>query len=111
MVYILCTLIDTSLCKPDDGQSRSKHIADVTSCRIQLSIVLCKDGLIHSNLSYVHSGMETAQFKFVNIIIKKEMTTNDNSKFAQKQNFRSTCSFDRCEHRTLQSRSHILTFK
>jgi len=32
--------------KPDDGQARPKHVADVTSCRIQLSIVLCKDGLI-----------------------------------------------------------------
>ena len=42
----LCTLIDTNLCKPDDGQARPKHVADVTSCRIQLSIVLCKDGLI-----------------------------------------------------------------
>jgi len=52
MVYIvnhgipLCTLIDTNLCKLDDGQARPKHVADVTSCRIQLSIVLCKDGLI-----------------------------------------------------------------
>ena len=42
----LCTLIDTNLCNPDDGQARPKHVADVTSCRIQLSIVLCKDGLI-----------------------------------------------------------------
>ena len=42
----LCTLIDTNLCKPDDGQARPKHVADATSCRIQLSIVLCKDGLI-----------------------------------------------------------------
>ena len=42
----LCTLIDTNVCKPDDGQARPKHVADVTSCRIQLSIVLCKDGLI-----------------------------------------------------------------
>jgi len=30
----LCTLIDTNLCKPDDGQTRPKHAADVTSCRI-----------------------------------------------------------------------------
>jgi len=30
----LCTLIDTNLCKPDDGQTRPKHVADVTSCRI-----------------------------------------------------------------------------
>jgi len=29
-----CTLIDTKLCKPDDGQIRPKHVADVTSCRI-----------------------------------------------------------------------------
>jgi len=42
----LCTLINTNLCKPDDGQARPKHVADVTSCRIQLSIVLCEDGLI-----------------------------------------------------------------
>jgi len=42
----LCTLIDTNLCKRYDGQARPKHVADVTSCRIQLSIVLCKDGLI-----------------------------------------------------------------
>ena len=42
----LCTLIDTNLCKPDDGQARPRHVADVTICRIQLSIVLCKDGLI-----------------------------------------------------------------
>jgi len=39
-------LIDTHLCKPDDGQARPKHVADVTSCRIQLSIVLCKEDLI-----------------------------------------------------------------
>jgi len=26
----LCTLIDTKLCKPDDGQIRPKHVADVT---------------------------------------------------------------------------------
>jgi len=43
--------IDTNLCKPDDGQARPKHVADVTICRIQLSIVLCKDGLIQSNLA------------------------------------------------------------
>jgi len=61
---LLCILIDTNLCKPDDGQARPKHVADVTSRRIQLSIVLCKDGLIQSNLSYVHSGMEAVQFKF-----------------------------------------------
>jgi len=30
----LCTLIDINLCKPDDGQIRPKHVADVTSCRI-----------------------------------------------------------------------------
>jgi len=42
----LCTLIDTNLYKPDDGQARPKHVADVTSCKIQLSIVLCKEGLI-----------------------------------------------------------------
>ena len=41
----LCTLIDTNLYKLDDGQTRPKHVAYVTSCRIQLSIVLCKDGL------------------------------------------------------------------
>jgi len=29
----LCTLIDTNLCKPD-GQTRPKHVADVTSCRL-----------------------------------------------------------------------------
>jgi hypothetical protein len=40
------TLIDTNLCKPDDVQARPKHVVDVTSCRIQLSVVLCKDGLI-----------------------------------------------------------------
>jgi len=28
----LCTLIDTNHCKPDDGQTRPKHIVDVTSC-------------------------------------------------------------------------------
>jgi len=39
-------LIDTNLCKPDDGQARPKHVADVTSCSIKLSVVLCKDGLI-----------------------------------------------------------------
>jgi len=42
----LCTLIDIYLCKPDDVQARLKHVADLTSCRIQLSIVLCIDGLI-----------------------------------------------------------------
>ena len=42
----LCTLIDTNLYKPDDGQARPKHVADVTSCTIQLSIDLCKDVLI-----------------------------------------------------------------
>jgi len=56
----LCSLIDTNLCKPDDGQTRSKHVADVTSCG--LTTVLCKDGLIQYNLSYVHSGMEAVQF-------------------------------------------------
>jgi len=61
MVY---NVIDTNLCKPDDGQARPKHVADVTSCRIKLSIVLCKDGLIQKNLSYVHSGIESVQFKF-----------------------------------------------
>jgi len=35
----LCTLID-------DGHARPKHVADVTSCRIQLSIVLYKEVLI-----------------------------------------------------------------
>ena len=25
----ICTLIDTNLCKPDDGQARPKHVADV----------------------------------------------------------------------------------
>jgi len=30
----LCTLIDTKLCKPDDGQTRPKHVVDVTSRRI-----------------------------------------------------------------------------
>jgi len=44
-----CTLIDINLCKPDDGQTRPKHVVDVTSCE-QLSIMLCKDGLIQSNL-------------------------------------------------------------
>jgi len=29
-----CTLIFTRLCKPDDSQIRSKHVADVTRCRI-----------------------------------------------------------------------------
>jgi len=37
---------NTKLCKPDDGQARPKHVADITSCRIQLSVVLCKDGVI-----------------------------------------------------------------
>ena len=46
----LCTLIDTNLCKPDDGLARPKHVADVTSCSIQLSIVLCKDGLMQLHL-------------------------------------------------------------
>jgi len=32
----LFTLIDTNLCKPDDGQARPKHVADVTSCILQL---------------------------------------------------------------------------
>jgi len=27
-------LSDTNLCKPDDGKTRPKHVADVTSCRI-----------------------------------------------------------------------------
>ena len=32
----LCTLFDTNLCKPDDGQARPKHVADVTvSCVLQ----------------------------------------------------------------------------
>jgi len=30
----LCTLVDANFCKPDDGQTRSKHVADITSCRI-----------------------------------------------------------------------------
>jgi len=30
----LCTLIDTNFYKPDDGQIRPKHVADVISCRI-----------------------------------------------------------------------------
>jgi len=30
----LHTLIDTNICNPDDGQTRPKHVADVTSCRI-----------------------------------------------------------------------------
>jgi len=42
----LCTLIDTNPSKPDDDQARPKRVADVTSCKIQLSIVLFKDGLI-----------------------------------------------------------------
>jgi len=42
----LFTLIDTNLCKPDDGQTRPKHVADVTSCGTTTVIVLCKDGLI-----------------------------------------------------------------
>jgi len=42
----LRTLIDTKLCKSDVGQTRPKHVADVTSCRITTVIVLCKDGLI-----------------------------------------------------------------
>ena len=45
-LVLLCTLIDTNLCKPDDGHATPKHVDDVTSCRIKLSIVLCKDGLI-----------------------------------------------------------------
>jgi len=48
-------------CDADYGQARPKHIADVTSCTIQLSIVFCKDDLIQFHLSYVHSGMETVQ--------------------------------------------------
>jgi len=35
----LCTLIDTNFCKPDDGQTRPKHVADVTSCI--LTTVIC----------------------------------------------------------------------
>jgi len=45
----LCTLTDTKLCKPDDGQTRPKHVADITSCRITTVgcvVLLCKDGLI-----------------------------------------------------------------
>ena len=42
----LRTLIDTNVCKTNDGQAMPKHVADVTSCRIQLSIVLCKEGVI-----------------------------------------------------------------
>ena len=42
----LCTLIDTNLCKLDDGQARPKHVADVTIYRLQLSVVLYKEGLI-----------------------------------------------------------------
>jgi len=30
----LCTLIGTKFCKPDEGQIRPKHVADVISCRI-----------------------------------------------------------------------------
>ena len=30
----LCTLIDSNLCKPNDGQTRPKHVENVTSCRI-----------------------------------------------------------------------------
>jgi len=30
----LRTLIDTKLCKPEDSQTRPKHVADVASCRI-----------------------------------------------------------------------------
>ena len=30
----LCTLIDTNLCKPDDGQTMPKHVANETSFRI-----------------------------------------------------------------------------
>jgi len=40
------TLIDTNLCKPDDGQTRPKHVADVASCRITTANCVCKDGLI-----------------------------------------------------------------
>jgi hypothetical protein len=42
---LVSVTLQTNLCKPDDGQARPKHVADVTSCGIQLSIVLCKDGL------------------------------------------------------------------
>jgi len=69
----LCTLIDTNFCKPDDGQARPKHVADVTCCRIQLSFVLCKDGLIKKNLSYsIHGGMEAVQFKLKNVVVLAE---------------------------------------
>ena len=33
-------LIDTNLCKPDDGQTRSKHVTDVTSYRITVNCVV-----------------------------------------------------------------------
>jgi len=30
----ICILIDNNLCKSDDGQTKPKHVADVTSCTI-----------------------------------------------------------------------------
>jgi hypothetical protein len=42
----LGTLTDTNYFKLDDGQARPKHVADVTSYRLQLSVVLYKKGLI-----------------------------------------------------------------
>ena len=53
----LCTLIDTKLCKHDYGKARPKHVADITSCRLQLSIVLCKEGLIKKKSYFIDSQM------------------------------------------------------
>jgi len=40
-----CTLINTIFCKPDDGRTRPKHVAYLTSCRFAtLIFMLCKDG-------------------------------------------------------------------
>jgi len=37
----LCTLIDTNFCKPDDGQTRPKHVPNVTSCSITNGKLCC----------------------------------------------------------------------
>jgi hypothetical protein len=56
-------------CKPDDGQARPKHVADVTRCRIQLCCA--KTVLIQSSLLYVYSGMEAVQFKSKYFVLQR----------------------------------------
>ena len=70
---IFTFIIYTNLCKPDDGQARPKHVADVIRCRLQLSIVLCKDGLTQNFFHVCTAGwkqsnssspIQAVQFKF-----------------------------------------------